>query len=154
MVTAQQAVSLFVHPVGLTILNATLPVPAPPLPYAATPKVEGGTPPYTFSIISGALPAGLKLNSTSGTLYTVGTLAAGPYSFTLQVADSAAANATQVYSGTVPATSVSQNFTSYCLPNAVQANGTCLPNVSGGNGITVGRMATCGSPHSTRGSAI
>ena len=52
--------------------------------YSATLVASGGIPPYTWSIISGSLPAGLTLASgaITGTPTTV-----GPYSFTAQVSD-------------------------------------------------------------------
>lgn len=55
----------------------------------------GGTPPYTWSVISGSLPPGFTLNS-SGVL-SGGTLSsgAGTYSFTVQCADSASHTVTQ-----------------------------------------------------------
>ncbi|MBU1616015.1 putative Ig domain-containing protein [bacterium] len=55
--------------------------------YSQTLTATGGTPPYTWSIISGSLPAGLSLNGStgkiSGTATTIGTS-----SFTVQVQDS------------------------------------------------------------------
>ena len=47
----------------------------------------GGTPPYTFSVISGALPAGLFLNATSGAITGTPTTQ-GLSSFTAQAVDS------------------------------------------------------------------
>jgi hypothetical protein len=74
--------------------------PASMSPFTATCTASGGTPPYSFSISSGALPAGLTLNSgvVSGT-----PTATGAYSFTVRVMDSASQSATQAYSGTVSA---------------------------------------------------
>ena len=50
-------------------------------------SVFGGTQPYTLSISAGALPAGLSLNSATGTIGGTPTTA-GPYSFTVQATDS------------------------------------------------------------------
>ena len=50
-------------------------------------SVFGGTTPYTLSISAGALPAGLSLNSGTGTIGGAPTTA-GPYSFTVQATDS------------------------------------------------------------------
>ena len=56
--------------------------------YSTTVKVTGGTAPYTFSIASGALPQGLGLADSSGTIS--GTPAAsGTANFILAVSDSA-----------------------------------------------------------------
>jgi hypothetical protein len=51
-----------------------------------SPNASGGTAPYTFSILAGALPAGLSLSSAGAVTGTPTTV--GNFSFTLQVADS------------------------------------------------------------------
>ena len=55
--------------------------------------VSGGTGPYTFSITSGPLPAGLTLNSDSGQISGIAA-AAGNYPLTIQVQDSTGATQT------------------------------------------------------------
>jgi hypothetical protein len=55
--------------------------------YSATMAVTGGKAPYTFSLISGSLPAGLTLNTTSGVISGTPTTA-GTYTFTTKVVDS------------------------------------------------------------------
>jgi len=60
------------------------------VPYLHLFPAAGGTPPYTFSLVSGSFPPGLVLNPVLGFLSGVPT-AGGPYSFTIQVQDSAAA---------------------------------------------------------------
>jgi hypothetical protein len=54
--------------------------------YSSTMQVSGGTGPYTFSIISGSLPNGLSLNSSSGTISGAPTNQ-GTYTFTSKVVD-------------------------------------------------------------------
>jgi large repetitive protein len=66
---------------------------------------SGGTSPYTFSVTSGSLPAGLSLSS-SGTLSGTPTYS-GAYNFTVQARDSSTGSGpyigTQTYSGNVGA---------------------------------------------------
>jgi hypothetical protein len=86
----------------LTIRIASLRISTePPLPagymgqpYAAPLAAAGGMPPYTWSIVAGALPPGLSIDAASGLI--AGTpSAAGTYGFTVQVRDSANATATK-----------------------------------------------------------
>ena len=57
------------------------------VPYNSALNANGGVPPYTFSITSGSLPAGLTLNPSSGAI-TGTPSAAGTFNFTAQVVDS------------------------------------------------------------------
>jgi hypothetical protein len=65
-----------------------------PVPLSAT----GGVQPYTWSVVSGALPAGLSLGS-DGTVSGIPT-SAGTFSFTIQASDSG--NSTATVPGSVP----------------------------------------------------
>lgn len=58
------------------------------VPYVGGYTVTGGVPPYTFVIITGTLPMGLTLNSTTGEISGTPT-EPGPISITIQVTDSA-----------------------------------------------------------------
>jgi hypothetical protein len=62
--------------------------------YSATLSVIGGTAPYGFSLASGALPTGLLLGSTTGTIQGKPT-ATGSFSFAILVADSKGISAQQ-----------------------------------------------------------
>lgn len=62
-------------------------------------SANGGTAPYTWSLSSGALPAGLSL-SAAGTLSGTPT-ASGTYNFTIAVQDANAATATKVFALTI-----------------------------------------------------
>jgi len=55
--------------------------------YSSTDQATGGTPAYTWSIVSGALPPGLALAATTGTISGTPTQD-GTYHFTLKVVDS------------------------------------------------------------------
>jgi hypothetical protein len=58
------------------------------MPYTATLTAGGGTGPYSWSIVSGWLPLGLTLNSSSGLIAGTPT-ASGTFSITAQVSDAA-----------------------------------------------------------------
>ena len=55
-------------PPSLSITTQTLPVGQVGNPYSETLAATGGTAPYAWSLSSGALPAGLSLNASSGAL--------------------------------------------------------------------------------------
>ena len=78
---------------GITVQSPPLTLTCPlnsavvNLSYNSTVTAAGGVPPYTFAVISGSLPLGLTLNSTTGAI--TGTPAiVGSSNFTLQVTDS------------------------------------------------------------------
>ncbi|MGB8007965.1 MAG: putative Ig domain-containing protein [Terriglobales bacterium] len=70
--------------------------------YSQTLQASGGTPPYTWSVISGTLPASLGLNASTGAI-TGTPSASGTSSFTVKVTDSASGTATANLSITVNA---------------------------------------------------
>lgn len=76
-----------------TVASGTLVVTTPSLPtgtagvyYSATLAASGGTPPYTWSMPQGSLPAGLTLNSMSGVISGTPTTP-GPSTFTVEAQD-------------------------------------------------------------------
>jgi uncharacterized repeat protein (TIGR01451 family) len=83
----------------------TLTFPAPPsgtvgVAYTDTFTATNGTTPYTFSISSGTLPAGLTLNASTGVVSGTPTTA-GTSSFTVKVTDAKSATATFATSITI-----------------------------------------------------
>src|SRR5581483_11370103 len=72
---------------SLAITTSSLPNGQVQLAYSTTLQAQGGTTPYTWSVSSGSLPAGLTLNPSTGTPSGTPTQS-GTYSFTAQVADS------------------------------------------------------------------
>ena len=80
---------------SLTI-TTTSPLPAGTAgsPYSQTLSASGGTPPYSWTVIQGALPSGLSLNGASGGLSGTPS-AANTFQFTIQATDTAGAKATQ-----------------------------------------------------------
>ncbi|WP_296599920.1 putative Ig domain-containing protein [Phenylobacterium sp.] len=94
---------------AVSITTASLSAPTVGAAYSQTLGATGGTSPYSFSVTSGSLPAGLSL--ASGGAITGTPTTAGAYSFTVTVTDAASATASQAYSGTVAAAPVSLAIT-------------------------------------------
>jgi hypothetical protein len=70
----------------LTLSPATLPAASAGRQDAQRITAAGGTPPYSFSVTSGILPAGLSLNSSTGDISGTPTTA-GTYQFTITATD-------------------------------------------------------------------
>jgi large repetitive protein len=100
--------------------------------YSQTIQVSNGTSPYTFSLVSGALPAGLGLSASSGTISGTPT-SAGPSNFTISVIDAAQAATSRVYILTIDA------------PLTITTNGV-LPGGSAGSAYSQTLAASGGTP--------
>ena len=118
----------------LTITTTSLPGGTQGTPYSQQISAAGGTTPYTWSVSAGALPAGLTINSSTSVISGTPT-ATGTASFTVQVADSAAATAARELSISVSSASA-LNISTTSLPGAsigtaysqaVQATGGMQP---------------------------
>jgi hypothetical protein len=118
----------------LSVTTTSLPSGTVNTPYVTTLLATGGTLPYSWSVTSGALPAGLTLDANTGTITGTPTTAATA-NFTVQVQDSAspAATATKPLSlainpagggGTFNSQFVSQN-----VPTTLQPGQTFVANV-------------------------
>ena len=84
----------------LTITTEDLPEGAIGSEYSATLTATGGTSPYTWSKISGNLPNGLSLNSSTGIISGTPTTQ-GTFNFTIQVKDNENNTATKSLSITI-----------------------------------------------------
>jgi hypothetical protein len=77
-------------PAALAVTTASLPGGNVGSGYSATLAASGGTTPYSWSIATGTLPAGLSLNSASGAITGTPTAAVSSDQVTVQVRDSSA----------------------------------------------------------------
>ncbi|WP_425526752.1 putative Ig domain-containing protein [Xanthomonas campestris] len=96
---ANQSYTLSIAGATLVPGQPTLPPAVRGTPYSQVLTATGGVAPYTYSVASGTLPAGLTLAS-NGVLSGTPT-AEGSTSFTIAVADAGNATATQAYTFTV-----------------------------------------------------
>ncbi len=98
--TDTQALSITINASTLSITTSSLPNGRTGTAYSQTLAATGGTTPYTWSLASGTLPAGMTLAAStgviSGTPTTVGTA-----TFTARVTDAASRTATRSLSITV-----------------------------------------------------
>ncbi|MGA8300564.1 MAG: putative Ig domain-containing protein [Terriglobales bacterium] len=86
--TAEASLSITINtPPPLQITTTSLPNGTTGSSYAATLAATGGVQPYSWSVTSGSLPAGLTLTSNSGQISGTPT-ATGAFAFTVQVKDS------------------------------------------------------------------
>jgi serine protease len=74
-------------PAPLAITTSSLPEGRRNQPYSATLQATGGTPSYTWSIISGSLPPGLSLSAATGQISGTPTKK-GTFRFTVKTSDS------------------------------------------------------------------
>ena len=125
------------QPAALTITTASpLPAGAVGVPYYQVFMVTGGTAPYTnWGITAGSLPPGTGLNVgaiCSGICTSIagasGTpTAAGTYTFTLQVTDSANATATKQFSLTIDPAGTASVYAGGIVNSASYAGGGVSP---------------------------
>jgi hypothetical protein len=107
------------------------------VPYSSAFVASGGVAPYTFSIVSGSLPPGLTLNTSTGAVTGTPT-AAGTFSFTVQVSDS-----TAIPGSNVGTTQINCSIT--IQPAPVSANCVTINAVQGTPITPVTMIATGGT---------
>ena len=90
--SATKALRITINPAQLSVTTSALSPGTVGQAYNATLAATGGTTPYTWTVSSGALPAGLSL---SGSAITGTPTTAGDVDFTVQVTDSANRPATK-----------------------------------------------------------
>ncbi len=95
--TTSAAIVIIANNPHLAITSTLLPSGQLQVVYSASLQAVSGTPPYTWSILSGQLPAGLFLSSTTGIISGIPT-AAGSFTVAFQVMDSAGGAASAAFS--------------------------------------------------------
>ena len=92
--TATKALSVVVGVSAVvTITTSSLPDSVVGAAYAQTLAASGGIAPYTWAIVSGALPPGIVLSPSGGTISGTPTGPVGSFAFTVQATDSTAGGA-------------------------------------------------------------
>ncbi len=136
--TQSESVQIVAHP---SITSAALPNGEVGVTYATTPAVTAGVGPFTWSV-SGSLPAGLTLNSSTGEVSGTPTTLGTTSTFSLVVTDANGFQASQSESVDV---SSAPSITSPTLPDGeVGSVYLSQPTLTGGSGAT-GWSVTGGS---------
>ncbi len=115
--TTMKSLTLSVLAFALQISSSVLPGGQVGIPFQATITGNGGATPYTWAV-TGALPAGLSLNASSGAIAGTPTKA-GAYSFTIVLTDSAGQTAQKTSSITIASAAQSLAISTTTLPQAV-----------------------------------
>ena len=131
--SANLSITVTVNP--LTVTTAALPAATADVSYSAKLAVSGGIAPYTWSVTQGSLPAGLKLDPSTGAISGKPT-APGTASFTVTVGDAEnpAATASANLSITVTAAPLVITTTSV-LPSGT-AGGAVFGELAASGGLT------------------
>jgi len=133
--TGSQTYSLTVSAPSITLSPGSLSNGTVGTPYSATLSSTGGTAPYSYTITSGSLPTGLSLNTGTGAISGIPSVA-GAYNLTITATDTNSATRSQAYSITIGA----QVPVSTAVIAVVPANSSLNPitlNISGGAATSV-----------------
>src|ERR1022692_3059795 len=87
--------SITINPLPL-VTTTSLPNGTIGLNYSATLTNSGGLAPFTWTVTTGTLPAGLSLNASSGAIFGTPTGPAGAFPITVQVTDADSNTATAI----------------------------------------------------------
>jgi large repetitive protein len=99
-ISATQPYSIYVSPAPTLQITAVSPLKSGFVnyPYSGSVSISGGVPPFKWTLLSGSLPAGLSLNTSTGQIGGVPS-AAGTSTITVQVTDSTLPASQVVQSG-------------------------------------------------------
>ena len=95
--TAQASTAVTITGSAFAITTSSVPSAVEATPYSASLAAIGGQPPYQWTLASGNLPPGLKLNASTGTLSGTVTQI-GTFAFTVRGTDAASHIAQQTFS--------------------------------------------------------
>jgi len=136
--TASKLLSITINPVSApAITTASLPNGQQNVAYSATLAASGGVSPYSWSVVSGILPAGLTLGASTGAISGTPS-SSGTSNFTVQVRDNNGQTATKALSITVTA-SAGGGGIAMVQSNAVEGSGVGSVTVAFTTGNTAGR---------------
>jgi uncharacterized protein with beta-barrel porin domain len=129
----------------LAITPTTVPNGTVSTAYSQTISATGGTAPYTYAISAGSLPAGLSLNTSTGTLSGTPT-ASGTFNFTVQATDANSATGARAYSVLINvAPPIAGNVNAIVAANS--SNNPITLSLSGGASTSV--AVTSAASHGT-----
>jgi Putative Ig domain len=140
--TKSAATSIVIAPSLLAVSTTTLPSGTNGAAYSQALLANGGTPGYTWSITSGALPTGLTLAAGTGVISGTST-ASGTFSFTATVSDSGNPAQTKSVATSIVIAPNALTITSSTLASGT--NGTAYSQVLQAGGGTPGYTWSIGS---------
>lgn len=136
--TASQGYSVVIA-ATLNITKTTLTAGTVGSAYIANITTAGGFAPYTYTLVSGALPAGLELDTAGGLNGTPST--SGSSTFSIQVTDSLGATDTQAYTLTINAASTGGTDTGTGTGTGTTDTGTSSGGGGGGKACFIATAA-------------
>ena len=159
VVTAAESITVTGSATGALTVSGAPPSGTVGTAYSTALSAAGGTAPYTWSILSGSLPAGLTLNASTGVISGTPTTQ-GAYAFTAQAQDATGAKASGNFAVVINAAQVPLTLSSSTLPGGtVGTPYNATVGVSGGTspyscvflsalpaGLTANGCAVSGTP--------
>ena len=149
---AYKSLSITIQNAPLAISSTSLSFGIKGFAYSQTLAATGGQAPFTWSISSGTLPAGLTLNSTTGVISGTPTTA-GTSTFTVRVQDANSATATRALSITIyanqPPLVINNAYSTNQNTSLTVAAPGVLANDSDPEGLTLTAQLASGASHGT-----